>query len=105
VTSTYPYQVSGSVSGTYFGLGFEVNQGQGANSIAIGHQAAGSTSTVAPQSSNSIVINASGSTLLDAGTGTTVIQSLRQVSGGSIPSGFYQVAWNPTTGELIIVTP
>jgi len=56
------------------------------------------------QDTNSIVLNASGNPLASAGVGTMVVQSLRQVTGGSIPSGFYQVAWNPTTGEMIVVT-
>jgi hypothetical protein len=72
---------------------------QGTNAIAIGAYAASKT-----QFPNSIVINATGSDLPSAGSGTTVIQSLRQVTGGSIPTGFYQVAWNPTTGEMIAVT-
>ena len=73
---------------------------QSQNSIAIGYRAA-----YRVQHPNSIVINATGSELQSAGSGTLVIQSLRQVTGGSIPSGFYQVAWNPTTGEMIVVTP
>ena len=73
---------------------------QGTNALAIGAYAAHRT-----QHANSIVINATGSELKSAGSGTTVIQTLRQVTGGSIPTGFYQVAWNPTTGELIVVTP
>ena len=73
---------------------------QGANAIAIGAYAGASV-----QHPNSVIINASGTEVNSAGTGTLVIQSLRQVSGGSIPSGFYQVAWNPTTGEMIAITP
>ena len=79
---------------------FLVFGGQGANAIAIGASAA-----YRVQHPNSIVINATGSELDDAGSGTLVVQSLRQVTGGSIPTGFYQVAWNPTTGEMIAVTP
>jgi len=70
---------------------------QGVNAIAIGAYASAKA-----QSPNSIVINATGGVVNSAGTGTTVIQSLRQSS--SVPSGFNQVYWNPTTGELIVVT-
>jgi hypothetical protein len=78
---------------------FNVDGRQGANAIAIGAYAAWSS-----QFANSIVINATGSELPSQGSGTTVIQSLRQVSGGTAPAGFTQVYWNPTTGELITVT-
>ena len=78
---------------------FHVEGRQGTNAIAIGSYAAQST-----QHPNSIVINATGSTLDSAGSDTTVIQSLRQVTG-SVPSGFKQVYWNPTSGEMIVVTP
>jgi hypothetical protein len=88
---------SGSVSNDGY---FTVRARQGTNAIAIGAYAASKT-----QFPNSIVINATGSDLASVGSGTLVIQSLRQVTGGSIPAGFYQVAWNPTTGEMIAVTP
>jgi hypothetical protein len=73
---------------------------QGQNAIAIGAYAAQYA-----QAPDSIVINATGSELPSQGSGTTVIQSLRQVSGGTAPGGFSPVYWNPTTGELIVVTP
>jgi len=82
------------------GSNFAIRARQGTNAIAIGAYAASKT-----QFPNSIVINATGSDLPSAGSGTLVVQSLRQVTGGSIPTGFYQVAWNPTTGEMIAVTP
>ena len=78
---------------------FNVYARQGINAIAIGAYAASKT-----QFPNSIVINATGSDLASAGSDTLVIKSLRQVTGGTIPTGFYQVAWNPTTGEMIAVT-
>jgi hypothetical protein len=81
------------------GSQFNVDGRQGQNAIAIGAYAAQYS-----QSPNSIVINATGSELRSAGTGTTVIQSLREVSGGTAPSGFTPVYWNQTTGELITVT-
>ena len=73
---------------------------QGENAIAIGAFAGASV-----QHPNSIIINASGSEVVSAGEGTMVVQSLRQVTGGSIPAGFYQTAWNPITGEMIVITP
>jgi hypothetical protein len=84
----------------YAGGQFLIEGKQGTNAIAIGAYAARYS-----QYANSIVINATGSELKSAGPGTLVVQSLRQVTGGSIPTGFYQVAWNPTTGEMIAITP
>jgi hypothetical protein len=89
---TAPY---GPVTGGQFQLAGR----QGQNAIAIGAYAASKA-----QAPNSIVINSTGNDLPSAGSGTTVIQSLRQVTG-SVPSGFKSVYWNPTTGELIVVTP
>ena len=87
---------SGSVSADGY---FTIKARQGTNAIAIGAYAASRS-----QFPNSIVINSTGSDLPSLGSGTTVIQSLRQVTG-SVPSGFKQVYWNPTSGELIVVTP
>jgi len=83
----------------YPGGQFNVTARQGQNAIAIGAYAASYT-----QFPNSIVINATGSSVDSAGPGTTVIQSLRQVAG-SAPSGFHPVYWNATTGELISLIP
>jgi hypothetical protein len=79
---------------------FIIKARQGTNAIAIGAYAASRS-----QFPNSIVINSTGSDLPSLGSGTTVIQSLRQVSGGTAPGGFSPVYWNPTSGELIVVTP
>jgi hypothetical protein len=79
---------------------FQVDGRQGQNAIAIGAYAARYA-----QAADSIVINATGSELPSQGSGTTVIKTLRTVTGGSAPSGFNQVYYNPTTGELIVVTP
>jgi hypothetical protein len=86
---------AGQLSGTYYFYGR-----QGEDSIAIGSYAGRSV-----QHDNSVIINATGIEVNSAGTATTVVKPLRQVAGGSIPLGFYQVAWNPTTGELIAITP
>jgi len=82
------------------GSQFYARAQQGTNAIAIGAYAASKT-----QFPNSIVINSTGNDLASAGSNTLVVKTLRQVTGGSIPTGFYQVAWNPTTGEMIAVTP
>jgi len=91
------------------------SQGQGNSAIAIGHYAAGvenanSSTNGTVQSPYSIVLNATGQAVQDAGTGTTVIATLRTVTGTGItaptgtPAGFYPTFYNPTTGELIVVT-
>ena len=72
---------------------------QGTNSIAIGNNAGSN------QPSNSIVIDATGSALTTTVANTCVISPIRQVSLGDVPAGSVQVYWNPTTGELMAVTP
>lgn len=69
---------------------------QGAEALALGSQA-GTTS----QAACSIVINASGVPLENTVTGTTVIKPVRNAGTSGLPGGFCQVAYNPTTGELI----
>jgi len=72
---------------------------QGAFSVAIGYSAGQSN-----QASNCIVINGSGSSLENTTTGTCVIKPIRTVTGGVAPAGFSATYYNPTTGELIVVT-
>jgi len=60
----------------------------------------GNQAGVTNQASNSIVINATGIALGNTVANTCVVKPLRSVMGG-LPSGFTQVAWNSTTGELI----
>lgn len=69
---------------------------QGAEAIALGSQA-GTTN----QAACSIVINASGVPLENTVTGTTVIKPVRNAGSSGLPVGFFQVAYNPTTGELV----
>lgn len=69
---------------------------QGGNSIAIGKEA-GKTS----QAANSIILNASGATLDSTQTGSFNVKPVRSILGGGLPTGFKQVAYNPTTGEFI----
>jgi len=73
---------------------------QGQNAVAIGRGAAYNV-----QHPYSIVINTTGTTANSAGANTTVIKTLRTVSGGSVPGGFSPVYYNNVTGELIVVTP
>jgi hypothetical protein len=72
---------------------------QGTNAVAIGANAA-----IAAQHPHSIVINSSGFGANSAGANTTVIHTLRTVSGGPVPGGFSPVYYNNVTGELIVVT-
>lgn len=70
---------------------------QGVEALALGSQAG-----VNSQASCSIVINASGAPLDNNVSGTTVIAPVRNGgTGGSLPPGFFQMAYNPTTGEII----
>lgn len=71
--------------------------GQGDEALALGSQAAAS----AVQASCSIVINASGAPLDNTVSNTTVIKPVRNAGSSGLPAGFFQVAYNPTTGELI----
>ena len=71
------------------------NNTQGASAVAIGFQA-GKTN----QAASSIVINATGVALDNTTTDTFVVKPVRDVAG-TIPAGFKQVAYNPTTGEFI----
>jgi hypothetical protein len=81
---------------------------QGANAVAIG-VSAGRTS----QANNSIIINATGANLNQTTANTFTVKPVRAVTSvtfaaptaGSIPAGFSPVYYNPTTGELIVITP
>jgi len=84
---------------------------QGASSVAIGKQAGrdnqgssavaiGNLAGLDNQHNNSIVIAASGSALNTAQTGQFMVKPVRGVAG-TLPTGFSQVAYNPTTGEFI----
>ena len=70
--------------------------GQGNYSIAIGREA-GKTN----QAANSIVINATNAILENTVANTFVVKPVRGVAGATLPAGFKQVAYNPTTGEFI----
>ena len=73
---------------------------QGANSIAIGSEA-GNSGGSAGQAANSIVLNATGAALTTSTADTFNVKPVRSILGGGLPTGFKQVAYNPTTGEFI----
>jgi len=80
---------------------------QGTNSVAIGKQA-GETS----QANNSIILNATGSALNQTTANTFTVKPVRAETGvtfaaptaGSVPAGFSPMYYNPTTGEIIVIT-
>ena len=97
--------------------------GQGINSVAIGSGAglssqgncavaigdlAGRTS----QANNSIIINATGANLDQTTANTLTVKPVRAVANvtfaaptsGSVPAGFSPMYYNPTTGEIIVIT-
>jgi hypothetical protein len=84
------------------------NSNQGASAVAIGNNAG-----VTNQGNNSIIINATGSALNQTTANTFTVKPVRAVTSvtfaaptaGSIPAGFSPVYYNPTTGELIVITP
>ena len=75
------------------------NTYQGANSIAIGESAGYSN-----QHANTTILNATGVALDSATTSSFYVKPIRQVVNGSLPTGFYNMAYNPTTGEIIYWT-
>jgi hypothetical protein len=69
---------------------------QGASAVAIGYFA-GETN----QAANSIVLNATGLSLNNIVEDVFIVKPVRGVAGATLPAGFKQVAYNPTTGEFI----
>lgn len=101
---------------------FAGESNQGTRSVAIGNRAGeynqgkyslalGGGAGQSNMPDNTIVLNATGS---DAGGGTAYlnptvgnafyVKPVRHVTNGSLPSGFYNMAYNPTTGEIIYWT-
>jgi hypothetical protein len=80
---------------------------QGIYSVAVG-SLAGRTS----QANNSIIINATGANLNQTTANTFTVKPVRAVTSvtfaaptaGSIPAGFSPMYYNPTTGEIIVIT-
>lgn len=75
------------------------NTSQGKYAIAIGTNA-GDTG----QHDNTIIINATGDSLITSYTDRCYIAPIRQVSGGP-PSGFLPLYWDASTGEIVQVAP
>ena len=81
--------------------------GQGQYSVAVG-TLAGRTS----QANNSIILNATGANLNQTTANTFTVKPVRAVASvtfaaptaGSIPAGFSPMYYNPTTGEIIVIT-
>ena len=73
------------------------NQGQ--YSIAIGYNA-GNTD----QPANSIILNASGVSVDGSTANAFFVKPIRADNGGVLPSGFFPMAYNPTTSEIIYWT-
>jgi hypothetical protein len=93
--------VAGEVSQSDSAVAIGSNAGrmsQGVSAIAIG-KLAGSVS----QASTSIVLNATGIALENTVSDTCVIKPIRSVAT-TVPAGFEPMYWNPTTGEIIVVT-
>ena len=76
------------------------SSGQGTDAVAIGYYAGELN-----QGNNSIIINATGTDLQQTTANTFTVKPVRAVSGGVAPAGFSPMYYNPTTGEIIVVTP
>jgi hypothetical protein len=73
---------------------------QGDYSIAIGYKAG-----VTSQTTGSIIISAGSSTFVSSATNAGLyISPVRHVTTSTLPSGFYNMAYNPTTYEIIYWT-
>jgi len=68
--------------------------------VAIGYQAG-----VTQQPSNSIVINATSSSLSSSTQNATFIKPIRNVADLPQSPPFYQLYYNINTGEIIVFTP
>ena len=81
-------------------LGYQAGDfGQDSSAIAIGTRAGVSASSVR-QPATSIVINATGNALQATGASRFHVKPIRY-GGATRPAGFFQMAYNPTTGEII----
>jgi hypothetical protein len=78
---------------------FAGNSSQGTYAIAIGANA-GDIS----QANNSIILNASGGLLNQTTANTFTVKPVRNGGSSGLPAGFYQMAYNPTTGEIVYYT-
>ena len=86
--------ISGPKAGPYsVAVGYKAYT-QGSYSIAIGNKPNA-------QTDNTIIINATTGTVGSDNSSTFIVKPIRHVVNGSLPSGFYNMAYNPTTGEII----
>jgi len=90
------------------------NVAQGSGSVAIGDRAGfsnqasdsiaiGKRAGFFNQPANTIILNASGFAVngVAGQTSSFYVNPVRQVTGGVLPPGFYNMAYNPTTSEII----
>lgn len=98
--------VSQGVNSIAIGNGSGGTGNQGANSISIGYYNSFGTAVIP---ASNIVINATGAiTNIGVNGGPAnccYINPIRNVTGGAVPSGFRPMYWNPTTSEIIVVSP
>ena len=98
-------------------VGFEAGfNNQGGTAVALGHKAGevnqgilavaiGPRAGATNQHESSIVINATSSNLNSPDLATFTVKPVRNGgSSGSLPAGFVQMAYNPTTGEIVYYT-
>jgi hypothetical protein len=90
----------GTLSGTPLSSPTSVRQGQ--SSIAIGKYAGSDNDTGNGMPDNSIAINASGNNLKPANANTFYVKPIRSISS---TTGFLQLYYNPTTGEICYYSP
>ena len=102
---------------------FAGDTSQGADAVAIGSQAGENTQGTAAvaigalagetaQGNNSIIINATNAALDQTTANTFTVKPVRAVASvtfaaptsGSVPAGFSPMYYNPTTGEIIVIT-
>ena len=89
---------------------------QGRNSIAIGYAAGynnqgdkciaiGSATAFNNQPDETLIISADTGDIFPSGSGEAYISPIREVTGGSAPAGFSPMYYNPSTKEVIVVSP
>jgi len=73
---------------------------QGDDCIAIGKSTAGNN-----QPDETLIISADTGDIFPSGSGEAYISPIREVTGGTAPAGFSPMYYNPTTKEVIVVSP
>jgi hypothetical protein len=72
---------------------------QGIDTVAIGYYAGELN-----QGNNSIIINATDTALQQTTANTFTVKPVRNGGSSGLPAGFFQMAYNPTTGEIVYYT-